>query len=198
MSDQRENTSSPTDHANLLALLDAVSRVEYLEVDNDKEQEQSSEIQQEDDGRISTSATETNDAAPAKTTTSPRTNKRPKKKGSSSAPTKNIFAEELMKVVTDPANESIITFLPSGKEFVILDEKAFLYDAMPRSGLVLGNAGNKEGKSSIKIASFTRRLNRWGFRQIRVEDYEHCMVSGMAFIWKNRPMRVLLIWYCIC
>lgn len=184
MQDQRQNTPSPNDHANLLALLDAVSRVEYLEVDDDKEQEQSSEIKREEAGRTSTPATETNDAknaVPAKATTSPRTNtcKRPKK-STSSSPTKNIFAEELMKVVTDPANESIITFLPSGKEFVVLDEKAFLHDVMPRSGLVLGNAGNKEGKSSIEIASFTRRLNRWGFRQIRVKDYEHFMVSQVA------------------
>ena len=147
MANQRKNTPSPTDHANLRALLDAVSRVEYLEVDDDNEQEQSPEISREETGRISTAVIKTNDTSPMQTA-SPR-----QKRRSSSSPTKNIFAEELMKVVTDPANESIITFLPSGKEFVILNEKAFLHDVMPRSGLVLGNAGNKEGKSSIKIAS---------------------------------------------
>ena len=88
-------------------------------------------------------------------------------------PPKPTFPEELMRMISDESNASIITFLPCGKRFIILDKVAFVNDVLPKSALAMQTPSG--GK--VKISSFTRRLNRWGFLQCRVLGLENELVS---------------------
>ena len=88
-------------------------------------------------------------------------------------PPKPTFPEELMRMISDETNASIITFLPCGKRFIILDRDAFVNDVLPKSALAMQTPSG--GK--VKISSFTRRLNRWGFLQCRVLGLENELVS---------------------
>jgi hypothetical protein len=64
-----------------------------------------------------------------------------------------------MKVLSDKEFENIITWMPSGKSFSIIEPKAFVADILP------------EHFKSAKYASFTRKLHRWGFmRHYRGEE----------------------------
>ena len=99
-----------------------------------------------------------------------------KKKDKNNKPPRPTFPQELMRMVTDEANASIIAFLPCGKQFIILDQEAFLDEVLPKSALAMQTpSGGKPGK--VKISSFTRRLNRWGFLQCRVVGLENHLVS---------------------
>jgi hypothetical protein len=60
-----------------------------------------------------------------------------------------------MEVLNDKANESIITWLPHGKAFVIYQKEKFASDILPRYF------------KETKYTSFTRKLNRWGFERIK-------------------------------
>jgi len=69
------------------------------------------------------------------------------------------FPLKLMKVLSNKEFEPIITWMPSGKSFSIVDSKAFVADILP------------EHFKSAKYASFTRKLHRWGFmRHYRGEE----------------------------
>jgi hypothetical protein len=69
-------------------------------------------------------------------------------------PQKQSFARDLMDVLLDEANNDIITFLPDGDAFAILEPKAFAEKLMPK-------------KFGIKTFSpFVRKLHRWGFERI--------------------------------
>lgn len=64
-----------------------------------------------------------------------------------------------MKVLSNKEFEPIITWMPSGKSFCIVDSKTFVADVLP------------EQFKSAKYASFTRKLHRWGFmRHYRGEE----------------------------
>ena len=56
-----------------------------------------------------------------------------------------------MKVLSNPELSDIVTWLPDGKGFIILQKRKFSVDAMPRYF------------KHSKFTSFTRKLNRWGF-----------------------------------
>ena len=80
-------------------------------------------------------------------------------------------------MVTDEANASTIAFLPCGKRIIVLDQEAFLNDVLPKSALAM-QAPNSTGiPGKVKISSFTRRLNRWGFLQCRIQGLENHLVS---------------------
>lgn len=91
-------------------------------------------------------------------------------------PPKPTFPQELMRMVTDEANSSIITFLPCGKQFIILDQEAFLSDVLPKSALAMQTPHSNGIPGKVKMSSFTRRLNRWGFLQCRVQGLENHLV----------------------
>ena len=91
-------------------------------------------------------------------------------------PPKPTFPQELMWMVTDEANTSIIAFLPCGKQFIILDQEAFLNDVLPKSALAMQTPHSNGVKGKVKMPSFTRRLNRWGFLQCRVQGLENHLV----------------------
>ena len=64
-----------------------------------------------------------------------------------------------MKVLSNKELEHIITWMPTGKSFSIIDPKAFVATVLP------------EEFKSAKYASFTRKLHRWGFlRHYRGEE----------------------------
>ena len=62
--------------------------------------------------------------------------------------------------------QDIVHWLPEGTHFVIVDTDRFRTEVMP-----------KEFGVSQKLTSFTRRLSRWGFQQVRVPGYAQHMVS---------------------
>lgn len=64
-----------------------------------------------------------------------------------------------MKVLSTKEFEHIITWMPSGNSFSIVEPKAFVADILP------------DHFKSAKYASFTRKLHRWGFmRHYRGEE----------------------------
>jgi len=66
------------------------------------------------------------------------------------------FPLKLMKVLSNKRYRHVITWVPNGKSFVILDPKAFVSTILPQHF------------KSAKYASFTRKLHRWGF--VRLPD----------------------------
>eukprot|EP00577_Skeletonema_sp_RCC1716_P014264 CAMPEP_0113373534 /NCGR_PEP_ID=MMETSP0013_2-20120614/1110_1 /TAXON_ID=2843 ORGANISM="Skeletonema costatum, Strain 1716" /NCGR_SAMPLE_ID=MMETSP0013_2 /ASSEMBLY_ACC=CAM_ASM_000158 /LENGTH=467 /DNA_ID=CAMNT_0000255481 /DNA_START=93 /DNA_END=1496 /DNA_ORIENTATION=+ /assembly_acc=CAM_ASM_000158 len=91
---------------------------------------------------------------------------------------KEIFPMKLHALLADPAVHDVISWLPQGKSFVVLRPDVFAARVLPRYFAPEGsnslNARPATGKNgSVKRAqgvhkypSFTRKLNRWGFRQI--------------------------------
>jgi hypothetical protein len=57
---------------------------------------------------------------------------------------------KMMELLSNEVNSEIITWLPHGNGFIILDKKRFTKELMPKFF----------GKKS-KFTSFTRKLNRW-------------------------------------
>lgn len=100
-------------------------------------------------------------------------NKQQRQKSKKAKPPKPTFPEELMRMVSDESNASIITFLPCGKRFIILDKDAFVNNVLTKSALAIQTPSG----GRVKISSFTRRLNRWGFLQCRVPGLENELVS---------------------
>lgn len=64
------------------------------------------------------------------------------------------FPQKLMEVLSNPEVAHIITWLPHGKGFIILQKRKFAIDVMP---LYFKHS---------KFTSFTRKLNRWGFTRV--------------------------------
>lgn len=74
------------------------------------------------------------------------------------------FPVTLMRMVNDESINNIITFLPHGQSFVILDREQLMSDVLP----VYFPA-----TTSKVFASFSRKLNRWGFKLERGGAYFH-------------------------
>jgi len=104
--------------------------------------------------------------------------------GDLSIPTREMFPMRLHALLADPTVRDIITWLPHGRSFVVLRPDVFATHVLPRYFAPEGsnslNAkvphavaadGNlstvmSQMKGVHKYPSFTRKLNRWGFRQI--------------------------------
>jgi hypothetical protein len=69
---------------------------------------------------------------------------------------KDIFPQVLMKILDDQSLSEIVSWLPHGQSFVIIRPDLFVEQVVPK---YLPEGG------STKYPSFTRKLNRWGFRQ---------------------------------
>uniref|UniRef100_A0A7S2HHJ9 HSF-type DNA-binding domain-containing protein n=1 Tax=Helicotheca tamesis TaxID=374047 RepID=A0A7S2HHJ9_9STRA len=73
----------------------------------------------------------------------------------------------LMTLLDDPSNSDVITFLPDGTSFAILQPTVFASDLMPKHF------------NMVNYKAFVCKLNRWGFRQVtnrigaRCEVYQH-------------------------
>lgn len=64
------------------------------------------------------------------------------------------FPQKLMAVLDNDQLSDIITWLPHGKGFIILQKKKFASEVMPMYF------------KHSKFTSFTRKLNRWGFTRV--------------------------------
>ena len=73
----------------------------------------------------------------------------------------------------------IISWLPSGRSFVIRDAKKFTSEVIPKFF----------GKQRIAYTSFTRRLLRWGWQHITKGTYSHVNFH------RDHPERCLLMTY---
>ena len=84
--------------------------------------------------------------------------------------TKEIFPRRLFKILSDPSISDIITWLPHGRAFVILKTDELAESVLPRyfpESCAAPQSSNNENKpQTCKYPSFTRKLNRWGFRQV--------------------------------
>jgi len=82
-----------------------------------------------------------------------------------------LLALQLMNLLSCDDKVEIITWLPHGKSFIFLDQKRFVEEVMPMHF----------GK--CKFASFSRKLYRWGFRQITkgpdAGSYFHTVSTGI-------------------
>lgn len=89
---------------------------------------------------------------------------------------KEMFPMRLHALLADPTVRDVISWLPHGRSFVVLRPDVFATRVLPRyfapEGSNSPNANQKSGNSITssqgvhKYPSFTRKLNRWGFRQI--------------------------------
>lgn len=68
-------------------------------------------------------------------------------------PKKEIFPQKLMEILSDESVSHIVSWLPHGQSFVIANPSLFCQQVLPKYSV------------STKYPSFTRKLNRWGFRQ---------------------------------
>lgn len=92
----------------------------------------------------------------------------------STVSSRDIFPSRLHRVLADPTVRDIVAWLPHGKSFVVLRPDVFVNQVLPRyfaaEGTKRGVAGANITATSIegvhKYPSFTRKLNRWGFRQM--------------------------------
>jgi len=75
------------------------------------------------------------------------------------------FPERLMEMLSDETITDSICWLPHGRSFLVVNPTKFTHDVQP------------EYFGACKFASFTRKLYRWGFRQISkgpdAESYFH-------------------------
>jgi len=84
---------------------------------------------------------------------------------------KLIFPQRLMHILNETSISDVITWLPHGQSFVIVKPIVFTEKILPvyfpeSSGSCSEKKSLKASNSSVKYPSFTRKLNRWGFRQI--------------------------------
>ena len=68
------------------------------------------------------------------------------------------FAEQLRAILDDETMSDILTWMPDGKAFTIVDPKRFTKDIMPK----LFNIRN--------MSSFVRKLTRWGFSRLHEKE----------------------------
>lgn len=71
---------------------------------------------------------------------------------------KDIFPQRLMEILKGPYSD-VISWLPHGRSFIIIRPDVFSEEVLPQF------FPTTDSRSSTKYSSFTRKLNRWGFRQ---------------------------------
>ena len=71
---------------------------------------------------------------------------------------KHTFPQRLQFILDDPSLADIICWLPMGDSFVILRSDQLCSQVLPHYF---------SPENSLKYSSFKRKLNRWGFHQIR-------------------------------
>ena len=79
------------------------------------------------------------------------------------------FAEKLHAILNDKSLNSIVTWLPSGKSFCIINKEAFTNIVLP-----------KYFKESL-FESFSRRLKRWGYRKVYTPGQKQIVIIHDLF-----------------
>ena len=72
---------------------------------------------------------------------------------------REIFPQRLMSLLADQSLFDIISWMPHGRSFVIMRPDVFSDRVLP------SYFPSSDIRSGTKYPSFTRKLNRWGFRQ---------------------------------
>ncbi|KAL3822551.1 hypothetical protein ACHAXA_007662 [Cyclostephanos tholiformis] len=100
---------------------------------------------------------------------------------SASATPRDMFPLRLHALLADPTVRDVISWLPHGRSFVVLRPDVFASRVLPRYFAPEGSSGHHRARvasapvdatppqpteGAPKYPSFTRKLNRWGFRQI--------------------------------
>lgn len=80
--------------------------------------------------------------------------------------TKEIFPQRLLRVLSNQSISDIITWLPHGRAFVILKPDDLAASVLPEYFPESCSSTNGGKALACKYPSFTRKLNRWGFRQV--------------------------------
>ena len=107
-----------------------------------------------------TSSTNNSGSCNSSTTTPGGGSARP---ASASLPnSRDIFPQRLMRILSDKDVHHIITWLPHGRAFVIVEPEELAEKVLPKHFPESCTSGNQK----CKYPSFTRKLNRWGFRQV--------------------------------
>jgi hypothetical protein len=75
-----------------------------------------------------------------------------------SVTSKDIFPQRLFEILEGEYSD-VISWLPHGRSFIIIRPDVFSDEVLPRF------YGSSDSRSNTKYPSFTRKLNRWGFRQ---------------------------------
>ncbi|KAL7530962.1 hypothetical protein ACHAWF_003579 [Thalassiosira exigua] len=123
--------------------------------------------------------------APVQTRSHREPPKTPERAQAQPAPAaKESFPLRLHALLADPSVRDVISWLPHGRSFVVLRPDVFATRVLPlyfapegsnslnaKAATVIGKDGNLQVKDLAargvhKYPSFTRKLNRWGFRQI--------------------------------
>ncbi|CAJ1952404.1 unnamed protein product [Cylindrotheca closterium] len=76
-----------------------------------------------------------------------------------SSPKREIFPQKLMEILSDETLSDVVSWLPHGRSFVVVRPDIFTAKVLPKYLPPI------DSRSSTKYPSFTRKLNRWGFRQ---------------------------------
>lgn len=83
--------------------------------------------------------------------------------GNSAVRDKETFPMRLHALLADSSVRDVVSWLSHGNSFVILRPDVFADQVLPR---YFNSDGSSNGTQVHKYPSFTRKLNRWGFRQI--------------------------------
>jgi len=89
----------------------------------------------------------------------PQTIGQESKPNATSVNKQKVFPERLMDILNDETLADTVTWLPHGRSFVIIRPDKFTEEVLPKY------LPPVDARSSTKYPSFTRKLNRWGFRQ---------------------------------
>lgn len=87
----------------------------------------------------------------------------------STASSREKFPLRLHSVLADPTVRDVVSWLPHGRSFVVLRPDVFANYVLPRyfAPEVSNSVASPTATQSVlKYPSFTRKLNRWGFRQV--------------------------------
>ena len=81
---------------------------------------------------------------------------------------KETFPMRLHAILADTSISDVVSWLPHGKAFVVLNPDVFTTQILPRYIATENSNGTAASKTSAtpKYPSFTRKLNRWGFKQV--------------------------------
>jgi len=90
-------------------------------------------------------------------------------------PLTSTFPETLMDILSNDEVSDIITWLPHGRGFAILQKRKFALHVMPHYF------------KQSKFTSFTRKLNRWGFTRV-TKGHENGAYYHMFFQRDNHQM----------
>jgi hypothetical protein len=83
------------------------------------------------------------------------------------------FAEHLMAVLDDESNSDILTWMPDGSAFTIINPKKFTLVDMPK----LFNIRN--------MSSFVRKLGRWGFHRVHEKETRNSDIFKHEFFQRG-------------